>query len=99
VIVRCSSKDFFRFFAPPGQTCGNYTQAFLTYAAGYINNPSASGDELCEYCEYSSGDEYLSSLGWSVDHRWRDFGILACYWIFNMFLGVVFVHIFRKQRR
>lgn len=99
VTVHCSSKDFYHFYAPPNMTCGEYTTPFLTYATGYINNPAASGSDLCEYCMYKSGDDYLATLGWNVNNRWRDFGLLTTYWVFNMFLGVIFVHIFRKQKR
>jgi ATP-binding cassette subfamily G (WHITE) protein 2 (SNQ2) len=100
IIIKCSNKDFFRFLPPPGQTCGNYTTEFLTYATGYINNPLATSPDLCEYCEFKTGREYLASvLDWHVDNRWRDFGLLVGYWMFNVCLGVVFVYLFRKQRR
>lgn len=99
LVVECNDKDFFRFSAPANQTCGEYMSEFLTYGTGYIGNPDSSGSELCKYCLYKDGGEYLDTLGWTVENRWRDFGILCCYFAFNIILAIAFVRIFRKQRR
>lgn len=76
----------------------SYTRDFLQVAPGYINNMDAV-NELCEYCQYSTGNEYLATLEWDVSYRWRDFGILIGYLVFNLFICVVFVYLFRKQSR
>lgn len=44
--IKCSSSDFYRFYAPSSQTCGEYTREFFTYATGYLNNPNATGSEV-----------------------------------------------------
>eukprot|EP00026_Physarum_polycephalum_P001183 Phypoly_transcript_01184.p1 GENE.Phypoly_transcript_01184~~Phypoly_transcript_01184.p1 ORF type:complete len:1199 (+),score=222.27 Phypoly_transcript_01184:155-3598(+) len=97
--VVCNDKDFYRFSAPPNQTCGQYMTEFLTYGTGYVNNPDASGADLCEYCLYKSGEEFLGTLGWTVHHRWRNFGILISYFVFTVGVAMILVKIFRKQRR
>jgi len=99
VTIRCTNDDFLKFFAPPGETCGTYMQAFLDTAPGYIANPNATGNTLCEYCQYSTGTEFLDTLEWHIDNRWRDFGILIGYLLFNVLLCLVFVYIFRRQWR
>jgi ABC-type multidrug transport system permease subunit len=76
-----------------------YMTPFFTYGTGYIDNPSATGDELCKYCLYKSGDEFLGTLGWTVNHRWRNFGILLCYLAFTVGVVMILVKVFRKQRR
>jgi len=98
VTVVCSDGDFYKFNAPAGQTCGEYTASFLTSAPGYVANPNATG-ELCDYCSYATGNQFLATLEWDISHRWRDFGILIGYLVFNLGLSVVFVYVFRKQWR
>jgi ATP-binding cassette subfamily G (WHITE) protein 2 (SNQ2) len=98
VTIICTKDDFLRFYAPPGVTCGNYTESFLSYATGYINNPNAV-DQLCEYCSFKTGNEFLNTLEWDIKYRWRDFGILVGYLAFNLILTVIFVWVFRKQWR
>lgn len=73
----CTNGELNRFSAPPGQTCGDYMQAFFAAGgAGYITNNSTSN---CEYCAYSVGDQFYEPLGISFVHRWRDLGILIAF--------------------
>lgn len=100
VTISCRSDDFLRFYAPPGQTCEQYGQGFLNLAGvGYINNGNATGNTLCEYCSFATGKQFLETLEWSIDYRWRDFGILLGYLGFNVLICLYFVWLFRKQWR
>lgn len=76
-----------------------YTKDFLSYSSGYINNPETMNPEFCEYCLYKSGNEFLDTLDWTVDHRWRNFGIIVGYLLFNLILSTILVYLFRKQKR
>jgi len=78
--VRCESREFARFAAPPGQTCASYTKSYIQQAGGYVQTAS---DGLCELCAYSTGDEWAASFNVYYSHRWRDFGIFALYCAFN----------------
>ncbi len=73
--------------------------AFLSVAPGYINNPDAVNPDLCEYCQFRTGAEFLNTLEWNIDNRWRYFGILCGYLAFDVILCLVFVYVFRKQNR
>lgn len=98
VSVTCTSDDMIRFNAPPSQTCGEYTKEFFSLgASGYLANANSSG--TCEYCPYSTGDEYYAIFEWDFGRRWRNLGIFACYWIFNVVVAVFFTYLFRKPRR
>ena len=55
--VKCSTTEFARFPAPPGQTCQSYTSSFIATYGGYVQNGS---DGLCELCQYATGDEFVS---------------------------------------
>jgi len=95
--VSCNSRDLLTYNVPPGNTCGNYSAAFLSTATGYVVDPTDTVS--CSYCQYSSGEEFYNTLEWSYDHRWRNFGIMWGYWAFNIFVGALFVYLFRKQSR
>ncbi|KAI8376931.1 ABC-2 type transporter-domain-containing protein [Blakeslea trispora] len=101
VTVECTESDLVRFTPPPGQTCQQYTQEFFSYGApGYLANPNAVQPEQCGYCTYSSGAEfYRLNMGWSASHKWRNFGILIAFFIFNVLLFLVLVYWRRKGRR
>ncbi|KAL6824697.1 ABC-2 type transporter [Trichoderma sp. SZMC 28015] len=83
--VQCSSSEFARFSAPPGQTCQSYTASFINQSGGYVQT---AADGLCEFCQYATGDQF--GLGFSVEysHIWRDFGIFCGFIAFNY--GVVY---------
>jgi ABC-type multidrug transport system permease subunit len=95
--VHCNQRDLLVFNPPPGQTCGQYSQEFLTYAPGYLANPNDS--QLCGYCPYTVGNDYFDTLGWSASHKWRNLGIIAAFWIFNIIVFLYLVYWNRKGRR
>ncbi|KAK9760197.1 ATP-binding cassette transporter snq2 [Basidiobolus ranarum] len=97
MVVRCEEADFTRFTPPSGQTCGAYSAEWLKYATGYLQDPSAT--DICKYCEYSSGAEFLRVFEWSIEHRWRNFGILWVYYAFNVSVFILFVWLNRKPKR
>lgn len=95
--VHCTAEDLYVYQPPSNMTCGEYSANFLSYATGYIDNPSATSD--CGYCSYSTGADYYNTIPWTEDHRWRDFGIFSAYWVFNIGLVVLLVWFSRKPRR
>ncbi|RKO93102.1 brefeldin A resistance protein [Blyttiomyces helicus] len=96
--VTCSQDDLIPVPGPTNTTCGDYFQAYFDAGApGYIANPTDSG--LCQFCAYATGDEFYANYEWSYDNRWRDLGYLACYCVFNIFLVVGLIFLFRKPRR
>ncbi|KAI7870736.1 ABC-2 type transporter-domain-containing protein [Spinellus fusiger] len=99
VKVVCTDDDYLHFRPPPDQTCGSYmTEFFSQGGSGYIGNPNAT--DVCNYCQYAYGNEfYEETIGWSFDNRWRDFGIMCGYYIFNVFAFMFFVYLYRKAKR
>jgi ABC-type multidrug transport system permease subunit len=98
VEVHCGDSDFTPIPIPSGSTCGAYMKEFFQYGAGYIKDENAT--DMCEYCPYQYGNDfYEQRIGWSFDNRWRDFGILCAYYIFNVFAFMFFVFLFRKAKR
>ncbi|EGC34351.1 hypothetical protein DICPUDRAFT_153464 [Dictyostelium purpureum] len=100
--IRCSLDDIVKFIKPSNfNTCEEYAYDFInstiTAAPGYVKTLE-SGE--CGYCSYKSGKEYVEGyLGWSNDNKWRNFGIVTSFFIFNTLLVIIFVYIARKGKR
>lgn len=87
--VRCTVDETAQFTPPPGQTCQSYGGAFAASAGGYYLDPLST--TLCQYCPYSVGDDYLTTLSISNGERWRDFGIFLAFVISNWALVYFFI--------
>jgi ABC-type multidrug transport system permease subunit len=87
--VRCDTSETAIFDAPPGQTCSSYASSFLSSAPGYLLNPDAT--QGCQYCPYSVGDDYLSTLNLKASDKWRNFGIFLAFCVSNWALVYFFI--------
>ena len=52
-------------------------------------NPEATQD--CMYCQYSVGNQFLSSLNINASDKWRDFGVFLVFVVTNWFLVYFFI--------
>lgn len=87
--VECEGTETAVFNAPPGQTCAVYAADFLARAPGYLLNGQST--EGCQYCPYTRGDDYLSTINISVGDKWRNFGIFLAFCFSNWALVYFFV--------
>ncbi|PHH53809.1 ZEB2-regulated ABC transporter 1 [Ceratocystis fimbriata CBS 114723] len=94
--VVCSEAEVSRFNPPSGMTCGTYLADYLADAIGVLQNPDATSD--CRYCAYTLADQYLapSKIKWS--EKWRNYGIMWAFVIFNIFIAVVTYWMFRVRK-
>ncbi|KPM44406.1 ABC transporter CDR4 [Neonectria ditissima] len=83
--VACAAEEFVEFSAPTGSNCGEYMAPFLETVGGYVKNNSSI---VCEYCAMADTNAFLSGIHISFDNRWRDFGIMWAYCIFNVAVAV-----------
>lgn len=79
-----------------GETCGTYLQSYATAAGGSIYNPEATAD--CQYCSASNADQFLSSVNIRYSTRWRDYGIVFAFIVFNIFMAVLFYYLIRVRK-
>ena len=93
--VQCTVDEAAHFDAPPGQTCMDYAGAFAQTAGGYLLNPTASDD--CQYCQYSTGDQYLAGLNIKASDKWRDFGVFLVFVFTNYMLVYFFIYTVRVK--
>lgn len=52
---------------------------------------------MCQYCQYSNGDQYLQGLHISPNDKWRDFGIFLIFVFTNYFLVYFFIYSVRVR--
>lgn len=80
--VQCASFEVRTILqTPSGETCGQYLSEYLALAGGAVYNENAT--ENCEFCPLASTSEFLASVNVFYTDRWRDFGLLWVYIIFN----------------
>lgn len=95
VPITCSSTELAMFNPPPGQTCGQYMAPFLQQAPGYLADPNATAN--CGYCPLSVADEFLAQSEIYYSQRWRNFGIIWAYIVFNLAAAVVLYYLARVK--
>lgn len=79
--VQCAPGEFSVFSPPSGQTCAAYAANYIQQAGGYLADPTSTTS--CQYCPYSSGEEFYSVFGISFGERGRDAGVLLAFSVFN----------------
>jgi len=92
--ITCAPVEYVTVKPPQAQTCQQYLSNFISMAGGYVANPSAKDN--CQFCPYATTDEFLqsnSNIFWS--HRWRNFGFMWIYIIFDIFVVYAMTYIFR----
>lgn len=94
--VDCSSTETAIFSPPSGQTCGDYMADYLQQAPGRLQNPDATSD--CRYCSLQVADQFMAGSEIYWDDRWRNFGILWAYILFNTFIAVATYWAFRVKK-
>ena len=96
--IVCSSIELVHFNPPFGQTCGQYMSTYINTAGGYLTDDSTTTN--CEFCTASSTNIFLEGLSSQYSTRWRNFGIMWAFIIFNIFaaLGLYwYARVPRKQ--
>ncbi|CAR28267.1 ZYRO0D17710p [Zygosaccharomyces rouxii] len=90
VPLKCASYEYVKFSPPSGQTCGKYMSDYIkATGTGYLADPSAT--KTCEFCQYSSTNDFLKGISSSYSDRWRNYGIFICYIAFN-YAAAIFLY-------
>ncbi len=96
--VHCARNEFLKFLPAAGQTCGEYMKDYLMMAqAGYLEDPSAT--DTCSFCALNSTDQFLSLIGSKYAHRWRNFGIMWAFIVFNCVAALVLYWLVRVPKK
>ncbi|GAB1316185.1 Multidrug resistance protein [Madurella fahalii] len=95
--VECAVNEFTKFRPLNGTTCGEYMDAYINGIrdlgvpgfGGYLRDPFETLE--CQYCAIQDTNVFLDSVGSNYADRWRNFGILWAFIIFNVF-GALFLY-------
>ncbi|KAI1074638.1 ATP-binding cassette transporter [Whalleya microplaca] len=82
VEVTCANNEFTTFSPPEGQTCGDYMADYISRVGGYLLDSNEMND--CNYCTIKDTNVYLAAIHSGYDIRWRNFGIIWAYIVFNI---------------
>ncbi|KAL4806318.1 ABC-2 type transporter-domain-containing protein [Aspergillus unguis] len=97
--VECSDIEILRIPPPANQTCADYLGPYANMTGGNLLNPSASGDQDCQYCSIASSDQFLAQLNINPDDLWRNVGLLFVYVVFNAFVAVFLYWLIRVPEK
>jgi ABC-type multidrug transport system permease subunit len=84
--VQCSSIEVSKFQPPSGKTCAEYMATYISSYGGIVYNPNATTD--CSFCAITNTNQYLAAVSSDYSTRWRDFGIMWVFIIFNIFAAI-----------
>ena len=84
--VRCGEEEYQVFNPPSRQTCGAYMEAYQSFAGGYLVDENATTN--CQFCQIDNTNVFLTNFGIEYSNRWRDFGIIWAFIIFNVFAAI-----------
>lgn len=87
--VKCSSLELLSLQPPSGQTCSQYLNGYIEIMGGTLHNPDATSS--CAYCTVAGTSTFLASVSSFFDERWRNYGLLWVYVVFNA-VGALFLY-------
>jgi len=93
--IECSTSEFLVFPPPPNTTCGEFLQPLASQAQGTLQNPMAT--DMCQYCSIKVADQFLASVDIFWDDRWRNFGIMWAYIVFDIAVAIGVYYVFRVK--
>ncbi|KAK5658003.1 hypothetical protein OQA88_2557 [Cercophora sp. LCS_1] len=97
--VRCSKIELLSLVPRAGETCAQFLGGYIQTRGGYVVD--IPGSDVCQYCPVDRTDTVLEALSIRYEDRWRNFGILWAYTLFNALaaLGVYWLARVPKQRK
>ncbi|WVO15160.1 hypothetical protein L204_102804 [Cryptococcus depauperatus] len=94
--VICSSTELLTFRPTGGQTCGQYMASYISKFGGYLIDQGATSN--CQFCSIKDTNVFLSTFGIYYKNKWRDFGLLWVYVIFNVFGAIGIYYLVRVPK-
>lgn len=92
----CAQNEYVTFPPPLGMTCGDYMQKYIDQAGGYLLDKKANS--TCRYCTIGDTNVFLAGVKSHYGDRWRNFGLLWVYIIFNIFAALALYWLLRVPK-
>lgn len=93
----CSDIEYATFNPRSGETCLEYMQAYIDARGGYVLNENATSQ--CQFCTVRYTNVYLTLLSSEYSTRWRNFGIMWAFIVFNVAAALFFYWLARVPRK
>ncbi|TXC04134.1 hypothetical protein FocTR4_00000325 [Fusarium oxysporum f. sp. cubense] len=78
----CAANEYLQFEPPNGSTCGDYMMQYIKDRGGFVRDRDDTS--LCEFCQLDQTKNFLNGVNINFDNRWRDFGLMWVFVIFNL---------------
>jgi ATP-binding cassette subfamily G (WHITE) protein 2 (PDR) len=85
--IVCATNELLTIQPYGGDDCGTYMEPYRTYLGGRVLNPNDTSD--CRFCPLANTNDFLAGVNSHYEDRWRNFGIMWVYCIFNVFAALV----------
>ncbi|KAG6007140.1 ZEB2-regulated ABC transporter 1 [Claviceps maximensis] len=80
--VICAANELLQFKPPANQTCQDYMQDYISMFGGKLLDPNERN--VCQFCSISDTNKFLAGVSSDYNDRWRNFGLLWAYVLFNI---------------
>ncbi|KAL2172726.1 hypothetical protein VTG60DRAFT_4172 [Thermothelomyces hinnuleus] len=95
--VHCAANEYLKFEPLKGMTCGEYMKDWISQFGGYLQDESNT--TMCSYCTIRDTNTYLAGVRADYSDRWRNFGIMFAYIIFNVFAALAVYWLVRVPKK
>ncbi|KAH8883702.1 ABC-2 type transporter [Thozetella sp. PMI_491] len=96
-LVECSEAETSILNPPLGQSCGQYFAPFMEGAGAFGKLQNPNDTTACRYCSVMTADTYLGGSGIFWEDRWRNYGIVWAYVLFNILIAIGTYYFFRVR--
>lgn len=97
--VECAANEIATFAPPNGSTCSDYMADYISGAGGFLVGGSGDSTDECRFCPTSDTNAFLASINVDFANRWRNFGLLWVYIIFNIAAATFFYWLARVPKK
>jgi ATP-binding cassette subfamily G (WHITE) protein 2 (PDR) len=95
--VVCASNELLTIQPFSGETCKEYLGEYMSSFGGNLLNPSATED--CSFCPLASTNDFLASVNSDYSRRWRNFGLIWVYVLFNIVAALALYWLVRMPKK
>jgi ATP-binding cassette subfamily G (WHITE) protein 2 (PDR) len=89
--VVCADVEYLHFDPIAGMTCYDYLRPYMNATGGYLTDATANATSNCSFCTLSDTNAFLAQVNVYYSDRWRNFGLMWVYIVFNA-AGAVFLY-------
>ncbi|KAI9375567.1 ABC-2 type transporter-domain-containing protein [Aspergillus egyptiacus] len=93
--MHCAENEILSFERPANLSCESYMAEYISNNGGKLLD---SATEYCSFCPMDNTNQYLLGVSIDFNTRWRDFGLMWAFIVFNICAAVCFYWLFRVPK-